>query len=466
MSAIPVAALVAGGGCSGDDKLTSARRGTMGDAGAPSPDISLDGGTDVAIDGGACGIHLTPHEEPDAAGCTTSLSGTVFAPNGTLPLYDAIVYVPKSTPSDVVHGATCDPCGKVTGVPSVATLSRYDGTFTLNYVPAGKDVPLVIEIGKWRRQVTIPEVPACQRTEVPVALTRLPRTQAEGDLPRIALTTGECDQVGCVLPKLGIAASEFGVAADGAAKSVHVYRTFDVPDGGTPTAPAFWSDAKQLRAYDLVVLSCECWEALESAPGGTPGAGTKGAAAFAAMSEYLAAGGRIFTTDFMYTWYRYSPDPGLSSFANIVGGAPAGGNPIELDTCFPKGGALGAWLETVAPGSQGRVGAASVFANFGSVDAKVAQVWASSAKAPAGPRVVSVNVPVGVAAAKQCGKAVHVDAHVTAGSLTGDVVDMGYPKGCTPDLVDTEKLLAFFLFDLASCIQDDHAEPKPPEPPK
>ena len=44
------------------------------------------------------------------------------------------------------------------GSPLVGTTSAVDGTFTLNNVPAGSNIPLVIQIGKWRRQVVLPEV--------------------------------------------------------------------------------------------------------------------------------------------------------------------------------------------------------------------------------------------------------------------------------------------------------------------
>ena len=102
-----------------------------------------------------------------------------------------------------------------------------------------------------------------------------------------------------------------------------------------------------------------------------------------------------------------------------------------------------------------------------------AQQWATSPpgdNAGVGPRVVSVNLPVGAAADKQCGKGVHIDAHVNSvtteelQNLTGDVIDERYPAGCSPTLLPTEHLLAFFFFDLASCIQKETATPAPPTP--
>src|SRR6185503_43860 len=40
----------------------------------------------------------------------TTLSGTVYAPNGTLPLYGVNVYVPASDPGPLPDGVTCDQC--------------------------------------------------------------------------------------------------------------------------------------------------------------------------------------------------------------------------------------------------------------------------------------------------------------------------------------------------------------------
>lgn len=388
-------------------------------------------------------------------GATTTVSGKVYAPNGTLPLYNAVVYVPNQKPDTLKKGATCDRCGAVTGDPVVSALSDATGSFVLKNVPAGKNIPLVVQIGKWRRQVTIPEVSECIETRVDPQLTRLPKTQSEGDMPRIALTLGGCDNVGCMLPKLGIDPSEFGVESDGASKSVHTFTTsgggiFGTGGGpeGASQASTFWNNASKLKNYDMVILSCECSEATQN----------KGSTAYAAMAEYLKTGGRIFTTDFMYAWYKYSPDPGLSSMSVIPGGAPAGGSPISVDTSFPKGKALADWLDAAAGIKNGLVAPDQVYANFSSTDNKKAQVWATSQSGGTAPRVVTVNVPVGAPAEQQCGRAVHIDVHAN----NRDMITSGYPSTCSKALLPAESMLAFFLFDLSSCIQEDKGEPKPP----
>jgi hypothetical protein len=456
---------LAGAGCDGGPGSENEAPGGNVDASAGS---SSGGGFGAAGSVSHACVGLQCQQKACGGGGDTIVTGTVFAPNGTLPLYNAIVYVPNAKPEPITHGATCDKCGAVTGSPLVTALSQPDGTFTLKNVPVGKNIPLVVQVGKWRRQVTIPEVVECTETKLTdPALTRLPRTQSEGDMPRIALTTGGCDKLGCMLPKVGIDASEFGLEGDGAAKAVHVYNG---NNGGTNgpgpanSARTLWNDAAKLKAYDLVILSCECEEAREGATVYNAAGPSKGVTAFKAMADYLAAGGRIFTTDFMYSWYKYSPDAALAAATSIRGGAPGGGKPMTIDTSFPKGKALGDWLATVTPGSNDQVTPDVVFGNIASTDPAKSQQWAASGAPNAGPRVFSVNVPVGVAADQQCGKGVHIDAHVnsTAAGVDVDVIDPSYPKGCTSRLKEGEKLLAFFFFDLASCIQNEAAVPEPP----
>src|SRR6516162_7401388 len=76
--------------------------------------------------GGGGGMMGVPQNCPN--GGTTTITGKVLAPNGTLPLYNAIVYIPGSTPAPFTDGVTCDACnGHVSGNPLVSTLSGPDG---------------------------------------------------------------------------------------------------------------------------------------------------------------------------------------------------------------------------------------------------------------------------------------------------------------------------------------------------
>src|SRR5262249_18003151 len=127
----------------------------------------------------------------------TTVSGKVYDPAGKVPLYNVVVYVPNAELDPMTHGATCDKCGStVSGSPIVTTLTNEKGEFTLSNVPVGNDIPLVMQIGKWRRKIKIPNVVQC--TDNPLtdpSATRLPKNKSEGDMPQMALTTGGCDSL-------------------------------------------------------------------------------------------------------------------------------------------------------------------------------------------------------------------------------------------------------------------------------
>lgn len=442
-SAATIASIACSG--SGNNSGFGEENGSSGDNGSSGSSGFGGGGGDGGAKPPCVGLQCA---QVNCGSGDTTLTGKVYAPNGKLGLYNAIVYVPNAKVDPLPKGAQCDKCGAVSGSPVVTAISEPNGSFTLKNVPVGKDIPLVIQIGKWRRQVVIPEVKQCQETKLDAELTRLPKNQSEGNMPQIALTTGGCDSLGCMLPKVGIDPAEFGKEGDGPSKAIHVFAGSGGQAGTANPAQNFWGDLNKLKNYDMVILSCECSEQL----------GNK-TAAFPAMTDYLKAGGRIFTTDFMYTWYKKSPDTAFATLGDIKGGAPIGVNPMVIDQGFPKGKALADFMEANYPGSAGKVSCDVVFDNLNSIDSAKAQQWASSG--PPHPRVFTVNLPVGVPADQQCGKGVHIDAHVNQGG-GGDSVTASYPSGCGTALKPAESLLGFFFFDLASCIQKENEPPKPP----
>jgi hypothetical protein len=157
------------------------------------------------------------------SGPKTTLSGTVFAPNKLDPLYNVILYVPNGDLQPFPSGVTCDKCGAITsGSPIVTALSGSDGKFTLENVPAGDNIPIVMQVGRWRRKVVIPHVTQCTDNALDAEQTRLPRNKTEGDIPLIALATSPYDPEECILRKIGIDDSEFTVPTD--TGRVHIYK--------------------------------------------------------------------------------------------------------------------------------------------------------------------------------------------------------------------------------------------------
>ncbi len=198
---------------------------------------------------------LCQQQQPCSGTTTTTISGTVYAPNGTDRLYNALVYVPNGGAAPAygvtafTAGVHCGQCGsEVSGSPLVSTLTAVDGTFSLQNVPAGANIPLVVQLGRWRRKVTIPSVAQCTNTALAANMTRLPSSQPgsstyppawypAGDndtadnIPLMAFSTGAVDALECVMLKIGIDQSQFSdPAAQGGTGRVRLY-TGESPEG-------------------------------------------------------------------------------------------------------------------------------------------------------------------------------------------------------------------------------------------
>src|SRR5205823_3315741 len=83
----------------------------------------------------------------------TTISGTVYDPAGVNPLYNIIVYVPNGALPAIQEGVTCDKCAAQVTAPLASALTDVNGHFSmvLEPVPSTTNVPLVMQIGKWRR---------------------------------------------------------------------------------------------------------------------------------------------------------------------------------------------------------------------------------------------------------------------------------------------------------------------------
>lgn len=417
---------------------------------------------------GGC-VNLECKQVKCTNGATTSLSGTVFDPAGKVPLYNVVVYVPNAPVDPIPSGATCDRCGSVlSGSPVVATLTDAHGNFKLENVPVTDNLPLVIQVGKWRRQITIPTVPECVDTPLTDKnLTRLPKNSQEGHIPLTAISTGGADRLECLLLKMGVDQSEFSTNAG--TGRIHFYTGTDGSDGFAPgvnggddfpSSTPFWASDANLKKYDMVILSCE----------GDRHAQTKPQAALDALQSYLGAGGRVFASHWHEYWFSNGPQPFPQLGAWVQKADTQDPATAIVNDSFPKGAALKEWLSftgvSQVPGSiqinEGRH-------NLDSVNLATSQDWLSLTNAnennETAVEYMSFNTPVNVAEDKQCGRAVYSDLHVSADSKEGERWPLGCAKnmsGQIADLTDQEKVLEFMLFDLASCVQSDKQPPKPP----
>ena len=417
-------------------------------------------------------VNLQCKQVACGGGGTTSLSGKVYLPEGTIPLYNAIVYVPNAALSPFTSGVTCDKCGTApSGFPITTALTDATGSFTLKNVPVGVDFPLVIQLGRWRRQITIPasKVAQCADAKLDAADTRLPRNHNEGDIPQIAITTGGADSLECFLRKIGIEDSEF-TPGNGTGR-VHLYQgsTTDTVDpaatmAGATSAQTLWDSEAELKKHDIVILSCEGDEINQ----------TKSQPARDNIKKYLDAGGRVFASHYHYTWFKNgAPDAGvanpLAATATWLNGddsVPANQN-VTIDQTVQKGKDFAAWLDTVqattATGS-GQVAMTELKSSVASVPgagqpAETSRRWLYATQEGDHPKFFSFNTPLGTPPDMQCGRAVHTDVHVSA----GDESTGTFPTNCkTTVITPQEKALVFILMDLAACIQDDSKPPVPP----
>jgi hypothetical protein len=154
------------------------------------------------------------------------------------------------------------------------------------------------------------------------------------------------------------------------------------------------------------------------------------------------------------------------------------GSPVVLDTSFPKGKALADWVQVIAPTlPYGQIPAKEIFWNLVGTP-KSGQVWGRSAGNAPGqpqPRFVTINTPAAAPADQQCGRVVHLDAHIVDAARTSNLppgtpavpgqapaAGGAFPNNCGSTLSGAEGVMVFFLFDLTACIQTDTAPPVAP----
>lgn len=392
-------------------------------------------------------------------GATTSVSGVVWDPAGKNPLYNVVVYVPNAPLEPINHGPVCDSCGgaPVSGSPVAATLTDATGAFKLENIPVAENIPLVMQAGKWRRQITIPGTPKqCEDNPITDSdQTRLPKSKSEGDMPLIALTGG-CDPIHTLIRKIGVEPSEF-TDANGAGM-VRVYKGAGY-NGGVSSATdayAFWGSLSEMMKYDIIINECEC----DPHPRDTKGP------AYENMQKFLDAGGRVFNSHYHLNFFGASsenkgrPTQDLQSAANwTLWDKTSMKKPFLIDTSFPKGKAMDEWLTHLQSASKwgpsiktsepGSINLTSVAGDIGGVTPGISQRWIYPASGN-GAVYVSFNTPTSKPPEQRCGRAVATDLHVGSSNLNV--------------MIEQEAALEFIFFDLASCVIDDAIPPSPPGP--
>jgi hypothetical protein len=420
---------------------------------------------------------------------STAVTGTVLAPNGTLPLFGVNVYVPNSDPGPFESGVQCGSCAnELPGSPIVHTVTDEAGKFTLQSIPDGDNIPLVITIGKWRRQIKIPKVAACSTQAIPAADTTLPKSHDDMtanttsiDMPQIAISTGSADSLECLVRRLGIADkeittdqesgkihlfSDLGATTDGAGVGTASFEaTFAGGSRAFSDSQTLWGtamDPGKLDNYDIVILSCEAGQHVE----------TKPQQAMDHLKSYADLGGRVFLSHWHNIWIE-----GSTTGNNANGSQPAvwfklaqwsnntdnNGPPSDtIDEIHnPKGASFATWMQNVVspPSVRDAVPIQSMTGRDTCVQVDTDNVeqwvyWQKDATTQL-TQNFQFSTPNEQPLGQRCGKVVFSDMHVSGGPLkdTNNIV-FPYPRSCgmETDLSPQEKALAFMFFDISSCV--------------
>ncbi len=375
------------------------------------------------------------------------LQGKVVAPEGTVPVSKAMVYLTSKMPEDIPSSAYCDTCVKLTPLEPYA-YTKSDGTFELAAYATGKQY-LVVQKGQFRRVREIDVAGGDQA--VAADLTRLPgkTDPALGDtIPRIAMVVGGFDKIDYSMKKLGI--EEFYRYGDGPF-------TIGSPPG-TKTGKSgndLMASAAEMGAHHIVLLPCAAMGYSTTDNGfqcGSPSSAQK-----SAFKAYVEGGGKLYVTDFAYEAVRQTW-PGFVTFydANMnmltnpsqgIGTACRGG---EEDTAgIAQDPGLKDWMNAIGHSSIQLKASWSRMAKVDpqpGVDAQgkpvtiTPKVWMTSS-------IGGKDLPATVSFEQKCGRVLFSTYHAEG--------DDG------SNLLAQEKALLYILLEVGVCVGE---LPPPPQP--
>jgi Big-like domain-containing protein len=397
----------------------------------------------------------------------TTISGTVYDPRTTssaLPLPHVLVYATTAAVAPLPAGVQCLTYQVPAGVVSY-TYSAVDGTFTLTGIPENSSYTIVIQAGKWRRQFLNQAVGSTPLTGLTL---HMPANHTQGDIPLIAVATGNLDGSECVLRDMGISDSEYTDDNGTSGGRIHLYfgtdngyvdTNYGYPGGGgavinasTPLETALTENATTLAQYDVVMFPCHGY------------ASVRGTDELNNVLNYANAGGRIFTSDFGYQWL----DPGApynSPFPPVanwnVGEMPYYiSGLVTVNQSFSDGATMAQWLEDAGatiPGTTNQVPIENGLVRLDTVIAPT-QPWltldSNTFSGQNGNPVMqfTFNAPVGAPAANQCGRVMFNDYHV----IPASAYRLIFPAECPLNsgaMSAQEQMLEYALFDLSAFVQ-------------
>lgn len=299
---------------------------------------------------------------------TTTITGTVYAPNTTDPLPNILVYV--ATPGAVVAPFAAGPgasCGNqnavVSGSPLVSTTTDYKGNFSLTSSALNtlSSVNLVIQAGKWRRQYANTAITGGGTT--PVGNLYMPANASQGDLPTIAVVTGAVDAVECILQQMGISGSE--VTDVGGAGHINFFQGTQSPgakatSSSTTTEAQLMTNSSLLNGYDMLMLGCQGTATDPTVTNAATASTVQGN-----LLNYADIGGRVFATHYEYVWLDKAGTFAAAAkwgtpTGNSITPTSSGTGTITVDTSYPEGVTLANWLQYIGASPAGTAGYAQI----------------------------------------------------------------------------------------------------------
>jgi hypothetical protein len=341
-----------------------------------------------------------------------TIDGKVFAPNGTLPMSGVLVYWSAQKPAAIPEGAYCDEC--VTLQDGTFDVSAADGSFSFaTQVPTGKSY-VVVQKGQFRRVSEI-TVDKSGTISLDAKLTTLPGKAdvAKGDdVPKMVILKDDSDfdQINESLEKLGIT------------------------DFETRTDRSLLENKTELMKYHVVFVPC----------GANDDAISANATAKQNMQDFVAAGGKLYVTDWSYEFVR-QPFKGYLSWAgeNATLGSAASGNEWDAPATAQDQG-LSEWLAATGDATFTVAGNWTEITAISTVPGKdhagndvdvTPKVWVTARKG-------SAERPTTVSFENQCGRVLFSTYHTESGF------------GGSTTLLAQEKALLYVLLEVGVCVGD------------
>jgi hypothetical protein len=360
---------------------------------------------------------LAPPGPNLGAGSHTALvaatfSGKVFAPNGTLPMAGVLVYWSAQKPDPIPQGVYCDEC--VTLSDGTFDVSTADGSFTITtQVPTGKSY-IVVQKGQFRR---VREINVDKAGDIAIDKndSTLPGKGdvANGDdVPKMVILKDDADfdKIDESLTKLGI--TDFEVRTD---------RTL-------------LQNQAELMKYHVVFVPC----------GSNTDEISASASGKANMQAFVAAGGKLYVTDWSYEFVR-QPFTGFVSWVgedSTLGSAASGDEWDSPANAQDQG--LADWLAATGDATFTVAGNWTEIRSVNTMPGKdpkgndadiTPKVWVTARKG-------AQESPTTVSFENQCGRVLFSTYHTESGF------------GGNPTLLAQEKALLYVLLEVGVCVGD------------